>query len=179
MLNLAINDVKKLKKLSDYDLNIDTFITQDDPKNYYTVLTSLYKSYVNDGIFLTERKTDKKKFVMKVTFEKKHEVKDVAKLKSEVFNLMSIDSPYVLKPSEIYNFEDKLIIVSEEMDHGSLDRVIKSYHKYYSEEFCKYTALYIARGIFDLHALDIIHRDLKSDNVLGNSFGKIMLTDLG
>ena len=103
----------------------------------------------------------------------------MARLKSEIFLLMRIDSQYILKPKDIFYFNERLIIISEEMDHGSMENVIQRYWRKYSEDFCKYLIYNVALGVKDLHDVNILHRDLKSDNVLANSDGVIKITDLG
>ena len=116
---------------------------------------------------------------MKLTHETMENKKDVNRLKSEIFLLMRIQSDYILKPRDIFDWDDKLIIISEEMDYGSLEKVIEKFWQNYSEEFCKYLIYMVARGGKELHDMNILHRDLKSDNILANSDGVVKITDLG
>ena len=48
-----------------------------------------------------------------------------------------------------------------------------------SEEFCKYTLFCVAKGIAALHTKEVLHRDVKSDNILFKMDGTIKVADLG
>ena len=62
---------------------------------------------------------------------------------------------------------------------GDLTSFIEQNHKTYSESAVKYILKKILEGISHLHTLNIIHRDLKSDNILVSTSGAIKLTDFG
>ena len=49
----------------------------------------------------------------------------------------------------------------------------------YGEEFCRYTLYKVARGLQAMHRRNVLHRDIKSDNVLYSGGGDIKITDLG
>ena len=65
------------------------------------------------------------------------------------------------------------------MEGGSLDAIIKQSHTVYSIEFIKYTLYSSAMGIKALHDINVIHRDIKSDNILCRPNGEIKVADLG
>ena len=54
----------------------------------------------------------------------------------------------------------------EYMEGGDLSKVILSSDLAYSEEFCKYTLLMVARGLNTMHKNNVLHRDMKADNIL-------------
>ena len=62
------------------------------------------------------------------------------------------------------------------MDHSILTQLIEEKYDKYNENFIKYVMLRIVQGIAFLHSRNIIHRDLKSDNILLSSTGEIKLT---
>ena len=65
------------------------------------------------------------------------------------------------------------------MDGRELSHIIKKYHMTYDENFIKYSIYMAARGIADMHAKHILHRDIKSDNILCRKNGDIKIADLG
>jgi len=48
-----------------------------------------------------------------------------------------------------------------------------------SEDFCKYTLYCVLHGLADMHAKRVLHRDIKSDNILIRADGSIKVSDLG
>ena len=62
-----------------------------------------------------------------------------------------------------------MIIILEFMDGKELTKIFADYHEYYSEDFIKHTIWQAAKGLADMHQKGIIHRDIKSDNIICNS----------
>ena len=48
-------------------------------------------------------------------------------------------------------------------------------HENYSEDFCKYTLYKVARGLNSMHNKNVLHRDIKSDNILYSLDGSIKI----
>ena len=65
------------------------------------------------------------------------------------------------------------------MEGGSLEKIVQRNYETFSDEFIKYTLWCTAQGIKDLHDRSVLHRDIKSDNILFNLDGVIKLADLG
>jgi serine/threonine protein kinase len=69
----------------------------------------------------------------------------------------------------------------ELMDCGSLTEYVGNAKASanLTEEVCAYILLQTLRGLSTLHKRNIMHRDIKSDNILVNSRGDIKLCDFG
>ena len=65
------------------------------------------------------------------------------------------------------------------MDQGAMTDICIEDNENYSEDFCKYSLYKVARGLLAMHNKNVLHRDIKSDNVLYSLDGQIKITDLG
>jgi serine/threonine protein kinase len=91
---------------------------------------------------------------------------------------MCVKSPGVLKVIEAFDFKKRIWIFIELMDDCLTDYV-QSLHKSYSEESVKYVLKQSLEGLAYLHSKHIVHRDIKSDNLLMNTRGEVKLADFG
>lgn len=48
-----------------------------------------------------------------------------------------------------------------------------------SEDFCKWSLYQVALGLQGMHKHNVLHRDIKSDNILCDSDGTIKIADMG
>ena len=65
------------------------------------------------------------------------------------------------------------------MDGGALTPMIEDMGGKVTEEFCKYVCYRVLLGLKYLHDRHILHRDIKSDNILVSFDGAIKLADFG
>ena len=79
---------------------------------------------------------------------------------------------------EAFIFKDRYWIILELME-GALTDVLIALNTNYSEAFCKYVLLKTLQGLHYLHERYVIHRDIKSDNILINMDGDVRLADFG
>jgi len=82
----------------------------------------------------------------------------------------------VLKPAKRTGFED-IYFVTDLME-TDLHRVIYSSQKL-SGEHIQYFMYQLIKGIFFMHSANVMHRDLKPNNILANKDCKLKICDLG
>ena len=125
------------------------------------------------------RKEDSKIFILKLGSENATDI-DKERVKGESALLAAINSDYLVNCVEVYEFQNRLFVFLDYMEGGSLNKFIENYYEDYSEETMKYMVYMSAMGIKCLHDRNVLHRDIKSDNILCRpSTGEIKVADLG
>ena len=125
----------------------------------------------NTGQMYACKKLDKKRL-------KKKNGQGMALLEKQI--LEKVNSLFIVNLAYAYETETHLCLVMNLMTGGDL-----KYHIYnmgekgiQMERVIYYTAQ-ITMGILHLHAMHIVYRDMKPENVLLDSFGQCRLSDLG
>ena len=100
---------------------------------------------------------------------------------NEVYSLMKMDHPNIVKIFEFYNGEKEYYLVMEYCSGGELfDRIIQSK---LTEIQCAYIMYQILSAINYCHNMKIIHRDLKPENILikkdEDGFYRVKICDFG
>lgn len=142
----------------------------------------LYTNYIkvgqgaSGGVYVAQNKENKKVAIKQMNLDQQPKkeliINEILVMKESTHkNIVNfIDSFLIKKNSELW-------VVMEYMEGGSLTDIIT--HNILSEgqiaAICKETL----EGLQHLHSKNIIHRDIKSDNVLLNIEGSIKLTDFG
>ena len=103
------------------------------------------------------------KIIKKPTLETN---KDIELVKSEIDIMSIIKHKNIIKLIDTFENEEYIFIVMEYMKGGNLTSYLKKKHFCISERKTKEIIKQIAEGISYLHNYGIIHRDIKSDNIL-------------
>jgi serine/threonine protein kinase len=92
--------------------------------------------------------------------------------------LLQFESPWITKFYYSITGSNNLYLVMEYVCGGDLYSLLQSLGAL-SEDVARLYAFQLAHALIYLHAHKIIHRDIKPDNVLINSDGRLKLTDFG
>ena len=80
---------------------------------------------------------------------------------------------------EAFDFKSRLWIFLEFCDAGCLTPIVEERKGNIPENVCAYILYQTLKGLQTLHDQNILHRDIKSDNILVNSKGDLKLADFG
>jgi protein-serine/threonine kinase len=97
---------------------------------------------------------------------------------NEIGLMLLNEGQSILGCIDVFDFKARFWIIIELMD-GCITDVIMASNQTYSEQVCKYILYKSLQGLQFLHNRYIIHRDIKSDNVLFNEEGECKLADFG
>lgn len=98
----------------------------------------------------------------------------------ELRSLCQMDSPCLIKLHGAFLETDTVTLVLEYMDRGSIDHVLSQRQNTpFTPSTVAAMAFQILQGLDHLHNQRIVHRDIKSENCLVHSNGRVKLCDFG
>ena len=139
----------------------------------YTLSKQLGKGSFGE-VYLTTKKGSSKKYATKILDKKKFSRNEKIKsyLDNEIAILNEINHPNIVNLIDIQETPELCYIVTEYCNGGSLSSCLKQYQEKYGTAFPEEIVQHIMRQVMDamkyLHEKKILHRDLKSDNILIN-----------
>jgi len=95
----------------------------------------------------------------------------------EIAVLHFCNHPNIVQYVKTYIFEDEVSVIMEYMEGGSLSEAVKKFA--FNEDHISYIAREMLKGIQYLHRNNLVHRDLKSGNVMLTTRGELKLIDFG
>jgi len=134
-------------------------------------------------VFAARMKSDGKDYAIKV-MEKKFIMKEgkAKEVQMERRVLSDVDHPNVVRLYFSFHDKDHLYMVLDLCPGGELARVIRHYRKdnrSLPEADARFYLAEITHAVQYLHSINIIHRDVKPENVLLTAEGHVKLTDFG
>jgi len=149
------------------------------------IMESPWKSYHKEKLLgegavgvvtLAVHKKTKEKVAMKqINLIESEDLMDLILLEIQV--MKDLNHPNLINFKEAYMDGDELFIAMEYMEGGDLTELVLTVEvpEPIIATFCKE----LVSGIYHLHSKDLIHRDLKSDNLLLGMDGQVKITDFG
>ena len=95
----------------------------------------------------------------------------------EVNVMRKVDHPHIIKYFETYEEQNFIYLVMEICDKGSLEDKIKDGPL--EEKDAAGYILQLAKALEHCHAKNLIHRDIKPDNMMFGNDGEVKLIDFG
>ncbi|GAA5897041.1 hypothetical protein JCM6882_007339 [Rhodosporidiobolus microsporus] len=102
----------------------------------------------------------------------------ISSLKAEIELLKDLDHPNIVLYLGMEQTPEFLSIFLEYVPGGSIGRIIRTHGKF-EENVIKFFTHQILDGLAYLHALGILHRDMKADNILIDQDGMCKISDFG
>eukprot|EP00002_Diphylleia_rotans_P015891 TRINITY_DN3078_c0_g1_i8.p1 TRINITY_DN3078_c0_g1~~TRINITY_DN3078_c0_g1_i8.p1 ORF type:complete len:422 (-),score=67.44 TRINITY_DN3078_c0_g1_i8:679-1944(-) len=136
------------------------------------------------AVYQVMRMVDGKEYALKVLNFTKMKPEERTRSLNEIRFLASISHPCVIAYYEAFFENNKLFLAMEYASRGDLHQIIKKRKqkgnpRYFSEDAVWSVLIQIALGLRCLHHLNIIHRDIKSSNILISENRLVKICDLG
>ena len=169
------SDRGSIKEESQISISNKLFINEikEIPKKKY-----LIKKILGTGtyghVYLVENKYTQECFAMKEIDKTSEDLLTDSEIVDEVEILKNLDHPDIVRIMEFYNTENSYFIINEYCKYGELFEQVKND---FSETQIAVMFRQILSGLAYLHSNNIIHRDLKLENILIDDIEKSRTTN--
>jgi protein-serine/threonine kinase len=150
-------------------------VSDDDPKTLYSKIKKVGQG-ASGHVYVAKTLATGKKVAIKemdLSHQPRKEliVNEILVMKeSQHPNIVNFLESYLVKNNELW-------VVMEYMEGGALTDIIEN--NTLEEDQISSISLETCKGLCHLHSQSIIHRDIKSDNVLLDAQGRVKITDFG
>ncbi|RKX65996.1 MAG: hypothetical protein DRP42_03980 [Tenericutes bacterium] len=143
----------------------------------YTIIEHIGKGSTSE-VYKVSKKGTTDHFALKIM----HDVVEISsseiRFSMEARSLLSINHPNIIKVFDFIDTEDRKAIVLELLEGQDLKQLLRSNGPLEQPEALK-IAIGIAEGLSGIHAMNIIHRDVKPQNVFIGYDSEVKLMDFG
>jgi len=144
-----------------------------DPLELYENFTLVGRGTGGEVYVATHRETHEKMAIKKITITKLNQ-KIIA---NELKTLSEMQHDNILSLKDCYVVGKQVWMVMEYLGIGSLAELI--HFTSFGEAEIAYICKEVLNGLHYMHGIGRIHRDIKSENIMLSSCGKVVLVDMG
>lgn len=148
--------------------------TEGNPRNYYKDLNKIGQG-ASGGVYIA--KTVEKQEVVAIKQMNLEQQPKKELIINEILVMKDSRHPNIVNYIDSYLLKGELWVVMEYMEGGSLTEIVT--HSVMTEGQIGAVCRETLKGLQFLHSKGVIHRDIKSDNILLNTEGRIKMTDFG
>ncbi|WRT65055.1 uncharacterized protein IL334_001997 [Kwoniella shivajii] len=164
----SMNEAQIMEKLR-------SVVSNDDPSQLYSKIKKVGQG-ASGMVFVAKTLANGKKVAIKQMDLAQQPRKEL--IVNEIIVMKESHHPNVVNFLDAFLVRNsELWVVMEYMEGGALTDVIEN--NKLAEDQIAAICLETCRGLQHLHSRSIIHRDIKSDNLLMNAQGQVKLTDFG
>ncbi|KAL1921363.1 uncharacterized protein VTP21DRAFT_11079 [Calcarisporiella thermophila] len=154
---------------------LHSVVSKGDPNAIYTKTKKIGQG-ASGSVYVAKHLATSKKAAIKQIDLSRQPRKEL--IVNEILVMKESQHPNIVNFLDSYLIgRNELWVVMEYMEGGALTDVIEN--NTMTEEQIAAVCLETCKGLCHLHAQNIIHRDIKSDNVLLNAQGQVKITDFG
>lgn len=167
----------------DEESSVDSSDAKRDISVLYTICA---EDVLGSGQFGTvfggQHKKTRQAVAIKVIDKLRFPTKQEARLKNEVSILQTLQHPGVVNLEQMFETPERIFVVMEKLQGDMLDMILSIPRGRLVERVAKYLISQILVALRHLHLKNIVHCDLKPENVLlasESSFPQVKLCDFG
>ncbi|CAE6534746.1 unnamed protein product [Rhizoctonia solani] len=149
-------------------------VSKEDPKTLYSTIRKVGQG-ASGHVFVAKKLSDGQKVAIKQMDLTQQPRKEL--IVNEILVMKESRHPNIVNFLESYLLRTDLWVVMEYMEGGALTDVIEN--NTLAEDQISSICFETCKGLGHLHTQNIIHRDIKSDNVLLDAAGHVKITDFG
>eukprot|EP00347_Sterkiella_histriomuscorum_P022722 403337408 len=152
---------------------------QDNPALFYDIVKQIGSGGYGK-IYMVQKKEDQTLYALKFIQQTNQNSQQLNSIKNEIALMSVCDNNNIVRYHDGYFFKQKFWLFIEYMDAGCLTDILEAgFYQIFTETVIQYLVYETLQAIKYLHSRHIIHRDIKSDNILLGSSGDIKLGDFG
>ena len=161
----------KAKESEEVIRQLQTICTPGDPNQVYRNLTKIGQG-ASGGVYTSTDKQGNPVAIKQMNLEKQPKQDLII---NEILVMRESAHPNIVNFKDSYLWKGDLWVVMEYMEGGSLTDVVTA--NYMSEAQIAAVSREVCEGLRHLHSKGVIHRDIKSDNILLSLHGDVKLSE--